>query len=455
MTEKNERMEQVEDWLRLIERTRLFCNTTDELGRLVGFSVGNRNSLARKGGSSLFMKEAIFHQLAYLCEEQTGLDLQHVIEAYQDVDNFMDRYEAKLRDRTLLSELVTLYYGNGEPSQDLSFVQNRLEEQHIPILILVLTGCLPRLSAKNGDVVNIEDDFQRVFAFLRGVCGVPIFMTIPVLTMEEQRFADSPDSHTRLQMIAAMTHVLNSYGGLSTQLRLSVNTREFLKDQYIPDIDGIWTEDDASTAFWYFERMVNGYSMYHYTMKDNQQTLRYTKYFISFYSEYSSPMAIVAHPDLVRYTVEGKPVPSGVFAYLDFEQAKDELRFAPNSKDGEWFSVSQLIRSKHANFFESLLCDGSKNVVNEFAQDEYELLQMMVAITNDYIYLKQGEQSYYQVPKSLNEVLEDIHFGDNVGILSFADATYIAFDDKSLYYNVTTEDSMNEHGIRIVHAITE
>ena len=62
-----EKMAQVEGWLRLIERTRLFCNTSDELQEMVGFAVTNRNSLSRKGGNSLFMKEAIFHQLGHIC----------------------------------------------------------------------------------------------------------------------------------------------------------------------------------------------------------------------------------------------------------------------------------------------------------------------------------------------------------------------------------------------------
>ena len=80
MDKEHKRM-QVEGWLKLIDRTRLFCNTADELEKLVGFSVSNRNSLARKGGNSLFMKEAIFHQLGYICHELTEFyrTLQHQI----------------------------------------------------------------------------------------------------------------------------------------------------------------------------------------------------------------------------------------------------------------------------------------------------------------------------------------------------------------------------------------
>jgi len=41
-----DKMEQVCGYLRMIERTRLLRNTTEELERLVGFSVGSGNGLA-------------------------------------------------------------------------------------------------------------------------------------------------------------------------------------------------------------------------------------------------------------------------------------------------------------------------------------------------------------------------------------------------------------------------
>lgn len=39
------------EYLRIIERTRLLCNSSDELGKLVGFSIGSGNGLTRMGVS--------------------------------------------------------------------------------------------------------------------------------------------------------------------------------------------------------------------------------------------------------------------------------------------------------------------------------------------------------------------------------------------------------------------
>ena len=63
-----DKMDRVCGYLRMIERTRLLRNTTEELERLVGFSVGSGNGLARKGGKSLFMKDAILRELAHIAK---------------------------------------------------------------------------------------------------------------------------------------------------------------------------------------------------------------------------------------------------------------------------------------------------------------------------------------------------------------------------------------------------
>ena len=67
--EGEERLEQVKEYLRIIERTRLLRNNTNESGEIVGQSLTFGNGLARKGGNSLFMKEAILNQLAYFARK--------------------------------------------------------------------------------------------------------------------------------------------------------------------------------------------------------------------------------------------------------------------------------------------------------------------------------------------------------------------------------------------------
>ena len=77
------------NYLRIIERTRLLYNSSTELGAAVGFSVESGNGLARKGGKSEFMKDAIFRELVYQTEQRTSLNLENVLNAYIEVDQLM------------------------------------------------------------------------------------------------------------------------------------------------------------------------------------------------------------------------------------------------------------------------------------------------------------------------------------------------------------------------------
>ena len=451
----DKRITQLEQWLRLIDRTRLFCNTADELERLVGFSVSNRNSLSRKGGKSLFMKEAIFHQLGYICNEQTGLDLQTIVDTYEDVDNFIERYSIRLRGEMLLPQVIDYFFGSGLLSDELDFIGKRLEDKHIAILLLMLTDGLPRLSAKNGDVINIDADYRRTFALLRDLCKNLPLQELPAIAMMEEEIRRNPKKKSRLHLIYVTNQILSAYSAISTQNRLSFTNRELLNKRVMPEISGIWTENDSFTSFWYFEEVSNGYSMYRYELKDDHRELRYTKFFISFYQQSDDTVAVIVHPKAIRAMLSGQPMPTALFSYQKFEVENNVLTFMAEGEKKEWFSVSRMIRSAHENFFKSILDSSENTRVNQYAADDYDFSMLLAAITNEHIYIKHGEGSYYKIPKSLNDVLYDVQFGDNVGLIKFATETYVAFDDKNLYYDVSSEEKMAQNGIQLVTSITE
>ena len=88
----NKELEKIKGRLQIIERTRLICNTQKELGEIVGYALTSGNGLARKGGDSLFMKDAIFRELAYVTKEKMNLDieLEEVLDVYEEVDELME-----------------------------------------------------------------------------------------------------------------------------------------------------------------------------------------------------------------------------------------------------------------------------------------------------------------------------------------------------------------------------
>ena len=66
---------------------------------------------------------------------------------------------------------------------------------------------------------------------------------------------------------------------------------------------------------------------------------------------------------------------------------------------------------------------------------------------------------FYKVPKSLNDLLDEVDFNSSVGVLSFdstsngQSSTYIAFDDFNLYYDISTSEMMAKHQIEVVDMI--
>lgn len=385
----------------------------------------------------------------------TGLNLQTIVDSYEDVDNFIERYSIRLRGETLLPQVIDYFFGSGLLSDELDFIGKRLEDKHIAILLLMLTDCLPRLSAKNGDVANIDADYRRTFALLRDLCKDLPLQELPAIALMEEEIRRNPKKKSRLHLIYATNHILSAYSAISTQNRLSFTNRELLNKRVMPEINGIWTENDSFTSFWYFEEVSNGYNMYRYELKNDHRELRYTKFFISFYQLSDDIVAIIVHPKAIRAMLSGQPMPTALFSYQKFEIENNVLTFVAEGERKEWFSVSHMMRSAHENFFKSLLDNNDKIRVNQYATDDYEFSMLLAAITNEHIFIKNGEGLFYKIPKSLNDVLYDVQFGDNVGLITFATETYVAFDDKNLYYDVSSEGQMAKHGIKIVTSITE
>ena len=461
-------IERVYGYLRMIERTRLLKNTTEELEQLVGFSVGSGNSLARKGGKSLFIKDAIFRELAHIVKLQTGLELQEVLDAYIGADRIYERMRNVVDPSLFCQHLVWYFYADAEVTDDIAGIIDKVETEQLPILVLLVLKLLPHLSAKGGDVKDIDQDYRSLFDWLLETVNMNIMMhKLPLLTKIEDEIRHSPNIMCRIHLINTAYQILNSYGALSTRERISMSNRELLENQFDPEVDGIWTENELSTVFWQFESIANGYHLYRYQVESTPKTLMFTKYFIKFFHWGNDIMALVIHPHAIHYLVSGKSMPNNLFAYLDCRiESYDKnnqicaISFSRQSADGQWFDLKQLRRSEKEVFFQNLLDDERYEKIDSHANDNYDFSISLAAITNDHIYFYKDETTYYKVPKSLNGLLEEVGFNSNAGVMSFKNAsdgehtTYIAFDDFNLYYDISTLELMSEHQIEVVDNIS-
>ena len=162
-------------------------------------------------------------------------------------------------------------------------------------------------------------------------------------------------------------------------------------------------------------------------------------------------MALVIHPHAIRYLVTGNPLPSNMFAYLDCEirangesDSPSAMSFSPQMTDGRWFALKQLLRCKDKALLSQMLDDERCEKIDDYAADAYDFTLSLAAITEDDIYIRRNEATFYKVPKSLDDLLCKVGFDSNVGVLTFKDtsngqpSSYIAFDDFNLYYDVST-----------------
>ncbi len=462
-----DKMEQVCGYLRMIERTRLLKNTTEELEQLVGFSVGSGNGLARKGGKSLFIKDAILRELAHIVWQQTELDLQNVLDAYIRADRICERLGSVANPELFCQHLVWYFYADAEATDDIAPIIEKVEAEELPILVLLVLKLLPRLSAKGGDVKDISQDYRRLFHWLSETVNKDIMMQrLPLLTQLEGEARSHPDTMSRIHLIGLANLILHSYGALSTRERISMSNKELLENLFDPEVDGIWTEDELSTVFWQFEIVANGYHLYRYQFDSGRKSLMFTKYFVRFFHMAYGIIALVIHPHAIRYLVSGKPMPNNLFAYLDCQIEVDDKReqtifisFSARMADAQWFSLRQLKRSDKEMQFQNLLDDERYGRIDCHAEDAYDFIISLAAITNEYIYISKNKATLYKVPKSLNSVLEEVGINSNVGVLSFRRssdgqaATYLAFDDFNLYYDISTPEMLTEHQIEVVDSI--
>lgn len=448
----NKRLKDVVDDLRLIERTRLLCNTSKELEQMVGFTISG-NGLARMGGQSLFMKEAIFRELAHIAKTQTDLDLKIVIDTYRETNLILKTISKRVVTEDFLLHLINHYFREDDSHDDISCVTSKAELRHIPILLLMLMHILPQPTARGGDVRDIKSDYKRMFTLMHKSVNEHIPMKqLPALLEMEDEVRRLPDVMNRFHLIYTTAYILSAYGRISTRKAVAKVNEDLSKMQTKPEIEGIWTDGTASTQFWHFVSIDNGFQLFHYTLNNEKKRLTFTKYFIKFFEKEKYSLAIVVHPKASRYIFTNQPTPNQYVAYLRWKLEDDELLFAPIYENDKWFTLGRLKKSNR-KFLQQVVEDEQYERQNLFQSETYTFSNDLAAITEDAIYIHAGDGTFYTVPKSVNEILESVHFGMTIGVVKFNDATYINFDDFNLIYDISDDEKRMANQISIVKSI--
>ena len=80
--------------------------------------------------------------------------------------------------------LVWYFYADAEVTDDIAGIIDKVETEQLPIFVLLVLRLLPHLSAKGGDVKDIDQDYRSLFGWLFETVNMNIMMQKRFLVME-------------------------------------------------------------------------------------------------------------------------------------------------------------------------------------------------------------------------------------------------------------------------------
>ena len=145
--------------LNAVYRLRLLYNSGEELWKHIGKAGSGNNSFGRVGGKDAFLRKAVYHELEREWNEEMGISLDRLIEAYGLAERLMGEVQAlagDVEDRDVRTECceqiinVCVFDDEITDKQDAKMRELllRLQEEDtycLAVLLLMLLGVLPRL----------------------------------------------------------------------------------------------------------------------------------------------------------------------------------------------------------------------------------------------------------------------------------------------------------------------
>lgn len=455
----NEEKKKYKQYLSFIQRTRLLCNTTKELGDLVDYNLNSGNGLSRMGGESLFLKKAIFSQLANIVSKQCdGLNLEEVVEAYFEADNFLDNYSSQIKKSDVVGNLIDYFYLGTPLPKGCELFRGKISRKHVPLLILLFSKAMPRIKEKGGDVTDIRQTYEQTLDLISNSLhfkDIPPMETLPSMEMMKDIIRNHPEKMCRIHLISMVNYILTEFQGLCSHENMVERGTNIYTQLADLNIKGIWTARDTTSPFWLFEKIHNGYNFYECIPDSANKILHTTKYFAQFFDNGSLREAVIIHPEAVKYIYENQPVPNHLFSYFIYN-IRDEgncIEFTPQSDRLSHVNLKKLYKrpKEERDYFLNFI----NNYTEQEAFPDYKFQICLSAITEDYLYVKNLNGGYYKIPVTLDKCLKLVQMTDSVGITQNEGKTYLAFGDQyNLIYDISTPDKLKALGITVVDHIS-
>ena len=443
--------------LNAVYRLRLLYNSGEELWKHIGKAGSGNNSFGRVGGKDAFLRRAVFHELEREWYDETGIILNGLLDAYAQAAKLMERYNPLHEDEEegvrieCCEQIVNVCIFDDEitDKQDAKMRELllRLQEEDtycLAVLLLMLLGVLPSsFDTRQGDAKQMKGKYEQVYNFFLRVCHRNIlFVQTPRMTLFHKALKDSEEKLTRIRLVKFTADVLCNLSILASAEQIAENGRRVQWDQLYPNLDGYWLSEQHSEQcpdYWRVEELATSYQFCHYFQKEGEVgKLHQQEFTVSFYSN-GEDYACVQHPRSVLQWLNNEKLSKDDITYPHFVfwggDKPTKIAFESFMMDVSWFRPMQLTRAK-----DDWVSPVEKDfeVIDDYEEYSYSFYLGLEAITPTHILVKDEGGESHHVPLSKYEGLRSCTLDDPIGIITFRDKRYIAFDNLMLYIPIET-----------------
>ena len=443
--------------LNAVYRLRLLYNSGEELWKHIGKAGSGNNSFGRVGGKDAFLRRAVFHELEREWYDETGIILNGLLDAYAQAAKLMERYNPLHEDEEegvrieCCEQIINVCVFDDEitDKQDAKMRELllRLQEEDtycLAVLLLMLLGVLPSsFDTRQGDAKQMKGKYEQVYNFFLRVCHRNIlFVQTPRMTLFHKALKDSEEKLTRIRLVKFTADVLCNLSILASAEQIAENGRRVQWDQLYPNLDGYWLSEQHSEQcpdYWRVEELATSYQFCHYFQKEGEVgKLHQQEFTVSFYSN-GEDYACVQHPRSVLQWLNNEKLSKDDITYPHFVfwggDKPTKIAFESFMMDVSWFRPVQLVRAK-----EDWVSPVEKDfeVIDDYEEYSYSFYLGLEAITPTHILVKDEGGESHHVPLSKYEGLRSCTLDDPIGIITFRDKRYIAFDNLMLYIPIET-----------------
>lgn len=252
----------------------------------------------------------------------------------------------------------------------------------------------------------------------------------------------------RIELIRVTMKCLNSYGAISTPEHAYETSRELSKKEIKPDIEGYWEVDGNTYVYWYIEMVENGYLLYRREVDNGKRCYVCEVYVMKLYDKGTHTEAVIFNPQVGRDITNNTKIPYDSIGLYNMELNGNELTFEAFPGHKLELHIGKMRRSKRQQQLKDMF--DRYEAISRFEDNDYLLMPALYAITEKHVYLKDYDNNYYKIPKSLSPALNYVRFGDVIGIEQRDDGSlHAVFTECGLSYNISNEEEMRKSGISI------